>query len=137
MAKVCKFPEMYGHAAASFNFIIVFGGSSHPQSLRNVIWIYNLYTEQWSKQVLPDEQLSPPRTENSCAVTIEEEIYMFGGYDLVKHRHTNALWKLTITPAGLFIWSNISAKCQKKTPSPRERHSGWEYAGKLDIWWQR
>ena len=131
MAQVCELPEMYGHAAASFkNFIIVFGGF-HSRSLRNVIWIYNLFTEQWSKQVLPDEQLSPPRTENSCAVTIEEEIYMFGGYDLVKNSHTNALWKLTITPAGLFIWSNIGAKSQKKIPSPRDCHSGWEYAGKL------
>ena len=56
---------------------------------------------------------------------------MFGGYDFRKHDVTNALWKLNITPRDRFIWRNISAQSREKTPSPRESHSGWEYAGKL------
>ena len=125
MAHVCEFPEVDCHVAATFkNFIIVFGGYFCDE-----IWIYNIYTDQWRKQVLPCKQLCPPATWNSCAVTIEDKIYMFGGS--VEYGVTNALWKLTITPTGLFIWSHISAKSQEKTPSPRENHSGWEYAGKL------
>ena len=125
MAHVCELPKVDCHVAATFkNFIIVFGGDSC-----DVIWIYNIYTDQWRKQVLPDKQLCPPDTSNFCAVTIRDEIYMFGGD--VYCSYTNALWKLTITPREPFIWSNISAKSQEKTPSPRENHSGWEYAGKL------
>ena len=131
MTNVCEFPNISGHVAVRFkNFIIAFGGRQQ-QSLCNMIWLYNLYTEQWSEQVLPNEQLSPPKTEYSCAVTIGETIYMFGGYDLENRSYTNALWKLTINPTEPFVWSKINAQSKEKTPSPRQHHSGWEYGGKL------
>ena len=81
--------------------------------------------------MLPNEQLSPPATINSCAVTIKNEIYMFGGSNIEKYNITNAFWKLTITQTEPFIWSNISAQSQDKTPSPRHNHSGWEYSVKM------
>ena len=135
-----QFPKVHEHVAVRFlHFIIVFGGEptenyelscTSPASLR-VIWMYNLYTEQWKKHTITVENLYPPATVQSCAVTIGEDIYFFGGRIYHEEPATNALWKLTITAKGCIAWSEVKFQDQKKTPSPRCLHSAWEYAGKL------
>ena len=127
-------PVMHSHVAVRLaNFIIAFGGekqNKEPLS-HHVIWMYNIYTEQWSKHVIPDTKVAPPRTSCSCAVAVGSDIYMFGGWRHDEGNATNTLWKLTITSTESFVWTKVIAKCQEKTPSPRCHHSGWESTGKL------
>ena len=130
-----EIPAICFHVAVRLsNCIFVFGGEfmdekKGPLSLR-AIWMYNLYTEQWRKHVIPYRNLAPPPSRDSCAVAVGSDIYMFGGY-LYRDGDTNSLWKLTISATGCFVWSQIIDKNQEKTPSPRSDHSGWEYAGKV------
>ena len=43
------------------------------------IWMYNLYTEQWSKHVINGRKRCPPLRRYACAVAISDDVYMFGG----------------------------------------------------------
>ena len=132
-------PGIYYHVANCLeNCIIVLSGSDEYEMVRSLrnIWMYNMYTEQWRKHVIPAQNDAPPRTEDFCAVVIEGDIYMFGGWvaaeDRGRQQHfTNALWKLTRTPNQCFKWREVMARNKKKIPSPRECHSGWEYNGQL------
>ena len=122
-----------GHAAVQQGHcIFVFGGQywddGYLQRLefRN-IWMYNLYTEEWQKQVITGRR--PSRRRCPSATVIGSNIYMFGG--MLLNRGTNALWKLTRTPTGCFAWHEIKPKSDKKSPSPRYGHSAWEFSSKL------
>ena len=127
-------PVMHGHVAIRLaNCIIAFGGKNkelEPFS-HHVIWMYNLNTEHWGKHVIPHTKLAPPTTSYSCAVAIESDIYMFGGFVHEENNDTNTLWKLTVPSTGPFAWSKVIVKSKEKTPSPRCQHSGWESTGKL------
>ena len=126
-----------GHAAVRVDdYIIAFGGLIQVGrgldclSLHN-IWIYNLYTEQWGKHVIPNDQTAPPSTIQTCAVEIESDIFMFGGFQFMSKNVTNALWKLAKTPMHCFEWSEIRVEHKHKTPSPRARHTAWKHSGVL------
>ena len=43
------------------------------------------------------------------------------------------MWTLRKAKTGSFTWSFIEPQCQEESPSPRNRHTGWEYAGNLWI----
>ena len=113
------------------HYIVVFGGKwfRNGQLSLNVIWMYNLYTEQWRKHGIPAHTMAPPPTYEACAAVIDMDIYMFGGNST--GTLTNALWKLSKTPHACFEWSEIKTPGKAKSPSPRSQHSGWEYDGKL------
>ena len=101
MADANEFPARHSHIAIRMeNCIIVFGGvEMHcPAVSPGIIWMYNLYTEQWGKHVIQDTEKLLSRTIYPYAARIEADIFMFGGYDLREDHHTNAVWKLTRTP---------------------------------------
>ena len=136
-----RIPQICSHVAVCLEkCIIVLGGEDEYHqalSLRN-IWMYNLYTEEWRKHVIPGNKIVPAGTLYSCGVVIGADIYMFGGGGVWDHASgrrncTNALWKLTRPSKQYFEWSEIVTQPQAKSPSPRYAHSGWEYAGKLWI----
>ena len=128
-------PRINDHVAVCVkNHIIVFAGRDikHKTLSLHNLWMYNVDTEQWRKHVIPHGKDVPPGTVNSCAVVIKGAIYMFGGWVPPDPSHyTNAVWKLTITPEQCFKWRKCMARIEKKTPSPRQCHSTWEYKGKL------
>ena len=106
---------------------------SKPLSSR-LLWLYNLYTEQWRKLVIPNAKRTPVPFCAGVAVVIKEDIYTFGGLEVMREpgrpSGTNALWKMSKTQKGCFVWHNIKHKMEE-SPSPRWRHSGWAFAGKL------
>ena len=111
----------FGHSAVRLEHnILVIGGEGKSN---HEIWTYNLYTEQWKKYAIPHKEHAPPETLCACAVAIEQDVYMFGGE--TRSKKTNALWKLAGSSVKRFEWSNVPIQGSK--PSPRERHSGWEY----------
>ena len=134
MAKGSEFSARYGHVAVHMeNCMIVFGGKSSREvehSMHN-IWMYNLYTEQWGKHVIPDGEIAPPTTVFSCAATIEGDIFLFGGYNSAEKSYENAVWKLTRKLNKFFAWNQVKAKRKDKMPTRRYGHSGWEYARQL------
>ena len=93
----------------------------------NVIWMYNIYTEQWRIHQIPKGKITPGPIAGACAVAIGRDIYIFGGESSGQNGKTNNVWKLTRTPQGCFNWSNIEFENDVKLPSPRAWHSGWEY----------
>ena len=132
-------PGMSYHVAVCVkNHIIVFGGrdendendeNDEALSLRN-IWMYNVCTEQWRLYGTTDG-IVPPGTQDSCAVVIAGDIYMFGGWVPDEFNFTNAVWRLTRTTKRCFEWRTEERRTKKKTPSPRDCHSVWEYKGQL------
>ena len=132
----------YGHIAVCVDhYILVIGGKwTYDQTLsHHVIWMYNLYTEQWTKQITHSENVPSPRFGASGTV-IGADIYMFGGFispvhekPFQRYEETNAFWKLSRMPNGCFVWNELIHKSKAKSPSPRGWQSGWEYAGKLWI----
>ena len=92
-----------------------------------IIWIYNLWTEQWRKHELPKEKYLPVDNDQR-GVEIKSDIYMFGGFS-----HDNMLWKLARNADDSFAWNTIEFKGCRKTPSLRKGHSVWEYNEKMWI----
>ena len=117
------------------HYILVLCGiflKDHEHIPLNVIWMYNLYTEQWRKHTLPHRPTVPTGRCSTSAVVIHSHVYVFGGYAPSESpRTTNALWKLAMDNAGSFVWSNIVMTNDETTPSPWYYHTGWEYAEKL------
>ena len=93
------------------------------------VWLYNIFLEQWKKYHILKKKQVPENLIGACGVVIGEDIYTFGG----GHRYpwNNELWKLTRNANGSFKWSRFLVKANKKIPSPRKGHSGWEYDEKL------
>ena len=112
--------------------IVMFGGwelLAEFLSCRE-IWTYNLYTEQWRKHVIPNDEAAPDDLRCASAVVVNRDIYMFGG--LVGTSPDNALWKLTRIPTGYFVWNKIEPSASRK-PSPRWSHSSWAFYNKLWV----
>ena len=119
------------------HYILVFSGrygkyANSTAVPRNMIWMYNLYTEQWSKQMIPESELCPPNTACASAVSIKEYVLLFGGYIFEQGDFCNELWKLSKSSEGLFTWCKVIPE-NTKEPSPRCEHSGWTHAQKLWI----
>ena len=90
-------------AVRMYHHIIVFGGTlrkDEPQLSLHMIWMYNLYTEEWGKHQIPDDHMVPPPTDSACAVVLGKDVFMFGGYVRNTGAATNALWKLSWIPQG-------------------------------------
>ena len=129
-----------GHSAVHLdNYVILLGGWWDDTELSTrVIWMYNLYTEVWSKHVIPkhvmgfEESDAPESFHGAVAVAINGTIYTFGGLDK-SYIKRNALWTLSRTETGCFTWCFIKFEDDKESPSPRCGHSGWEHAGKLWV----
>ena len=125
------------------NFLIILGGSQHHDDdlqFTRVIWMYNLHTEEWRQQVIPQHEIdkngAPEPFCGAVAVAINGTIYTFGGKSYGKYadsnRYRNALWTLSKGNTGYFTW-NFKGQRDKASPSPRSGHTGWEYAGKLWV----
>ena len=126
---------MVSHAAVKLgNYVIVFGGvdNNNRELPLCQINIYNIYTEEWRLNTVP--QPAPSARLAHSAVAIGCSIYMFGGRDITFTRiFNNEFWTLTETAKGCFVWRQIMFEHKKKTPSPRAYHVAWEYGGKLWI----
>ena len=114
------------------NSIIIFGGFGETRKLypTREIWMYNLYIEEWRKHVIPNTSAAPEPFNAAIAEVINGTIYTFGGMDTYDHTRRNALCTLNKTKQGSFTWIN-KVLCKEESPSPRNLHAGWEYAGKL------
>ena len=134
--------SLYGHVAVCVeHYILIFGGAWRDDREKrvllsaNVIWMYNLYTEQWRKNIIPTKE-SPHVAFGAYADVIESVVYMFGGskdIPISLMDMTNALWTLTRTSDGRFAWSEIVTTSNTDAPSPRCSHTGWKYLGNLWI----
>ena len=96
-----------GHVAVRHeHYILLIGGTGiYGRSSQHVIWMYNLYSEQWRQHVIPESEKVPVNCQGACAVSIGSDIYMFGGLEVHQRKRriildtsekaTNSLWKLT------------------------------------------
>ena len=122
-------------AVRLLHYILIFGGLGFEDEQLSLhkIWMFNMYTEQWRKYVVPSEKSVPSPTTCASATVIRSDIYMFGGEHTRTQMHTNELWKLIRTPQGCFSWNQIEFQSKTKTPSPRAGHIEWEHAEKMWI----
>ena len=121
------------------NCVIVIGGEQNRGKLpsTHVIWMYNLYTEEWTDYTIPkhviDNGGAPEPFHSAVAVAVHGTIYIYGGLENANLNIRNALWTLSKAKTGCFTWSCIKSQCNKASPSPRTEHTGWAYAGKLWV----
>ena len=153
----------YGHVAVRvLNSIVLFGGEyeqhytcrkysemnnafgGYPVHERgaiemNTIWVYDLSTDQWERLVcLQGEYERPRRLAGMVAVVIGTDIYVHGGNTLGHLRKCTAdLFKLSCIGKTVkwneILFGNIWLTFDRKIPSPRTNHTGWEFNDKLYI----
>ena len=119
-----------GHVAVHLdNYIVVIGGRdmNYEPVPTHMIWMYNVYTDQWRKHQIPGQKNAPQALFMASGTAIGTDIYMFGGAESEVNSATNKMWKLTRSPQGCFDWSKIEFQHDIKLPLPRYGHSGWEY----------
>ena len=130
----------YDHVAVNMeHYILVFGGMAcvkHTYIPLDVIWEYNLYTEQWRKRAVTfkSSQNVPQACMGTCAAVIRSDLYVFGEWK-VNHAcgPKNSLWKLSMNTLRIFHWQKIIIGDRAKEPSHRCFHTGWEFEDKLWI----
>ena len=77
--------KIFLHVAAPLGeYILVLGGrlgnfQEYTFVSHHIIWMYNLYTDQWHKHVIPESKLCPPNNASARAVAINEDVFLFGG----------------------------------------------------------
>ena len=101
-----------------------------------MIWIYNLYTEQWKKHIILDTEKAPRAICCACAAVIESVVYVFGGFGELGTENSmpnNALWKLNRNSERCFVWDYITMANSMKAPSPQCCSTAWSYSGKLWV----
>ena len=126
-------PSIFKHIAIGLNHsIMVIGGFIDVPSFLSKacppninMYLYNLYTEKWRFQNISGKS-TPSNLKGACGVSIGKDIFTFGGEE-------DTLQRLSEESNGHFVWSKITVKHRKHSPSPRYSHSGWEYEGKLWI----
>ena len=136
MAHETDLERRFGHVTVCMeHYILVIGGWWFDKGPlpSTVIWMYNLYTEQWRKHVMIATKKAPDTIYSACAVNIGMDIYIFGGKKQLKSHQTNALWKLSKTDDACFSWNEIVTRNKRKAPSPRSNHSGWDYGKKFYV----
>ena len=133
----CEPPQTFGHIAVRLEHcILVTGGDGidGERKSHRLIWLYNLFTEQWTEHTIGTQESpqAPRATAHACAVGIGDGVYMFGRNIVGETACTNALWKLRASN-GSVAWHLITVTSNTEAPSPRFYHNGWEYAEKLWI----
>ena len=126
-------PRSRHSAVCLDNSIIIFGGLGEkfePLATR-VIWMYNLYTEEWNKHVIPCTNVAPKPFHGAVGVVINGAIYTFGGMHTEDSNNRNELWTLSKAKRECFTWNFNETPCEEESPSARAGHTGWKYAGKL------
>ena len=126
-------PRSRHSAVCLDNSIIIFGGlreNFEPLATR-VIWMYNLYTEEWNKHVIPCTNVAPKPFHGAVGVVINGAIYTFGGIYTEDSNIRNELWTLSKAKRECFTWNFNDTPSKEESPSSRCGHAGWEYAGKL------
>ena len=126
------------------NNIVIIGGldlkydGESPLPMHE-IFMYNLYTEQWRTHHISGDKL-PTERSRTCATVIENDIYMFAGWNYDTHATFNDLWKLTSIGKGGFTWCKIEFQCGVKLPARRYDHRAWQYedcmfvlGGRVDL----
>ena len=124
-------PFVFHHMAVRLqDCIVLFGGHDKlHQKTSYVIYIYNIYTDQWKTckaDLLEGNTGLPNNLAKCCAVTIHSDIYVFNA----RKENTSALWKLRRNSKGSFSWSEVNVD---QAPSWRYEMAGWEYAEKLWV----
>ena len=81
-------------------------GEKLENDMMQRIWVYNLWTEPWSRNRIPRH----PSAQDQCGVVIELHAYFLGGQgapgSIFYNPNDIHLWKLTLSN-GSFEWSAI------------------------------
>ena len=103
------------HMAVRMGDCVVLYEARFLPELTQVIWTYNLWTEQWWEFKIPLGKILPNTSPYQDGVAVESDIYMFGGY----FESDNDFWTLTRKTDGTFDWNVINIEDETKMPSPR------------------
>ena len=119
--------EIKTHIAVRLDhYIVIIGGDTANSGQDHVIWMHNLYTEQWKRYLVPTERACVVPYFYQCGVTIGKDIYI-----VLENPFLFELWRLTQNAHGHYVWDNVFPKHGTKEPSPRDSCTAWEYAGKM------
>ena len=83
--------------------------------------------------MITESEPAPHHSVDACAVAISVDVYVFGGFHTSSWTRTNALWTLKRTSETSYVWNEVPTVDNRKAPSPRGGHRGWEYAGHLWV----
>ena len=122
---------MISKAVRFHHCILLFGSQCCKTPKVNVIFVYNIYTEQWRKYLIPSNGKAPTLLwQGMCLQLINETIYMFGGLSKDRKVFNKQLSELT-NKTGCYVWNEVSSNSADNAPPPRCMHQTWEYSNKL------
>ena len=111
-------------------------GYEEDMLLTYIIYVCNLWTEQWRKYEtrVPQGKRVPYLIDYS-AVAVESDIFIFEGYNPRNERcgMWDVQWRLTKRTDGSFTWRTNHIQDITKTPSPRSGQCAWAYDRKVWI----
>ncbi|KAL1920432.1 uncharacterized protein VTP21DRAFT_809 [Calcarisporiella thermophila] len=114
---------LVGHTASLIgNKMVILGGLLSSSSvLMNQLsgaWIFNTETNVWTAQPLGGNA-PPPRWLHCAAVTLDDQIFLFGGGDGVNNLYGD-FWLLNTTS---WVWRQITPTGGVTPPTARSRHA--------------
>ncbi|XP_064622883.1 kelch domain-containing protein 2-like isoform X2 [Lineus longissimus] len=126
-----------GHIACAVDrFMIIWGGyrvviwdefMQEEYLPTHEIWIYDTDTEIWFRK--ETQGRSPKGTSGAAATVVDNKLYIFGGFS--RSQNVNQIHCLDLKT---LRWVNLVSECaQDFLPSPRDKHSVWDYKNKLYV----
>uniref|UniRef100_A0A674A5U8 Kelch domain containing 2 n=1 Tax=Salmo trutta TaxID=8032 RepID=A0A674A5U8_SALTR len=126
--------ERSGHiAAVDGHYMYVWGGYKNSQTTgffdlylpRNEIWIYNMETERWKKQMTVGNLHTS--MSGSCGVCVDGVLYLFGGHHA--RGNTDRVFRLPLrTPA--LCWEEMK-DLKGLAPSCKDKLGCWVHKNRL------
>ncbi|XP_023850697.1 kelch domain-containing protein 2 [Salvelinus sp. IW2-2015] len=126
--------ERSGHiAAVDGHYMYVWGGYKNSQTTgffdlylpRNEIWIYNMETERWKKQMTAGNLHTS--MSGSCGVCVDGVLYLFGGHHA--RGNTDRVFRLPLrTPA--LCWEEMK-DLKGLAPSCKDKLGCWVHNNRL------
>ena len=103
----------------------------HVEDNPVILWIYNLWTEQWAKYVIQIRKYL--HFGRDCTnVLIGTNVYSIHG-TIGESYNVHRLLSLEITANGSCAWGFIHTGNQTKEPSPRVDYCAWEHGAKMWV----
>lgn len=119
--------QRYGHSVVANGELIYLWGGRNDNCADNVLYCFDTVSRQW----LPRPKVSgsiPGARDGHSAVCINNQIYIFGGYEELTERFSN---DINVLDLKTFVWKYVSVR--GTPPSWRDFHSAVAFDNKMYV----
>ena len=119
--------QRYGHSVVSKGDFIYLWGGRNDNCADNTLYCFDTISRQWLSRPSVSGSI-PGARDGHTAVVINNQMYIFGGYEELTERFSNDIYVLDLKT---FVWKYLSVR--GTPPSWRDFHSAVAFNNKMFV----